>query len=60
MYIRSDRTKRIYYRSVGSMLEFLGDIGGLIEIMFLVVAGSMYLITERNFRAAMISDTYKV
>ena len=42
------------------MLEFLGDIGGLIEIIFLAVAGFMVFITERNFKAAMISDTYKV
>ena len=30
IYLRSDPTKRVYNRSVGSMLEFLGDMGGLI------------------------------
>ena len=42
------------------MLEFLGDMGGLIEIVFLFVAGLIYLLLDRNFRAAIISDTYKV
>ena len=60
MYIRQGRTKKLYFRSVGSMLEFLGDLGGLIEITFLCVSGCIFFITERNFKAAMISDTYKV
>ena len=51
---------RVYNRSVGSMLEFLGDMGGLIEIVFLFVAGVIYLVLDRNFWAAIISDTYKV
>ena len=42
------------------MLEFLGDMGGLIEIIFLFVSILMGFIIERNFIAAMISDTYKV
>ena len=60
IFIRQSRTKKLYFRSVGSMLEFLGDLGGLIEITFLFVGGLIYFITERNFKAAMISDTYKV
>ena len=60
IYIRHGRTKKLYFRSVGSMLEFLGDLGGLIEICFIVVSGMIFFITERNFKAAMISDTYKV
>ena len=51
---------RVYHRSVGSMLEFLGDMGGLIEIVFLFVSGVIYLVLDRNFKAAIISDTYKV
>ena len=42
------------------MLEFLGDMGGLIQIVFLFFAGVIYLVVDRNFKAALISDTYKV
>ena len=42
------------------MLEFLGDMGGLIEIVFLFFVGCIYLVLDRNFKAALISDTYKV
>ena len=42
------------------MLQFLGDIGGLIEIIFLFCSGLVYLIVDRNFKAAIIRDTYKV
>ena len=42
------------------MLEFLGDMGGLIEICFLIVWGLIAVLIERNFKAAIISDTFKV
>ena len=51
---------RVYNRTIGSMLEFLGDMGGLIEIVFLFFAGVIYFVLDRNFTAAMITDTYKV
>ena len=42
------------------MLEFLGDIGGLIEIVGLTIATVMAFIVERRFYGAVISDMYKV
>ena len=42
------------------MLEFLGDMGGLIQIVFLIVYLPVSFIVERNFKAAIISDAYKV
>ena len=60
VYFRSHPIKKIYTRSIGSLLEFLGDIGGMIELVLLFFAGIMSFIIGRSFRAAMISDTYKV
>ena len=60
LYLRSDPTQVVYHRSVGSMLEFLGDMGGLIEIVFLFMGGIIFLIIDRNFKAELIRDTYKV
>lgn len=42
------------------MLEFLGDMGGLIQIVFLFVWGIVAFVVDRNFKAAIISDAYKV
>ena len=42
------------------MLAYLGDVGGLIEIVFLTIGGSMAFIIDRNFTAAIIRDVYKV
>ena len=42
------------------MLEFLGDMGGLIQIVFLIVYLPVSFIVQRNFKAAIISDAYKV
>ena len=42
------------------MLDFLGDTGGLFEIVGVIVYVFISLIVERTFRAAIISDAYKV
>ena len=42
------------------MLEFMGDVGGLFEIIYLAVAGVITFIVHRDFKAAIISDTYQV
>ena len=60
IYIRSDPTKRVYNRSVRSMLAFFGSMGGLIRIVSLFFTGLISSIVNRNFTAALISDTYKV
>ena len=60
MYLRLDPVKNIHIRSVQSMLEFLGDMGGLIQIVFLVSWGIVVILLERNFKAAIISDIFKV
>ena len=60
LYLRHDPVMTIYIRSVQSMLEFLGDIGGLIQIVALFVFGFVGFIIERNFKAAILSDVYKV
>ena len=60
IYLRTSQSVREYNRSVGSMLDFLGDTGGLFEIVALFVYVIIKLVVERNFRAAIISDAYKV
>ena len=60
LQIKADPVKRIYTRQVGSLLEFLGDIGGLIEIVFITVAGIMTYVIDRKFKAEIITDMYKV
>ena len=60
MHMRLDPVKNIHIRSVQSMLEFLGDMGGLIQIVFLAAWGFVAILVERNFKAAIISDTFKV
>ena len=60
IYLRTSQSVREYRRSVGSMLDFLGDTGGLFEIVALFVYVIIKLVVERNFRAAIISDAYKV
>ena len=36
VYIRKDASKRIYSRSVQNLLEFVGDLGGMIEVLIVI------------------------
>ena len=60
LYIRADHTSRNHTRQTYRLIEYLGDIGGLIQII--LIAGSFLVgfIIERQFNAAMVSETYQI
>ena len=42
------------------MIEYLGDIGGLIQIIMIVGTFFVGFIIERQFLAAMVRDTFQI
>ena len=42
------------------MLDYLGDIGGMYGIVLVFFSGMTGFIIDRKFKAAIISDTFKV
>ena len=51
---------REYRRETYSLLEYLGDLGGLIDIIFILIAALVNTIIERQFNAAILGQTYQV
>ena len=47
IYLRADTTSRHYRRETYSLLEYLGDLGGLIDIIFIMTAAFVSTILER-------------
>ena len=57
---RADNSMRYHKRQTYRLIEYLGDIGGLIELVW--IGGSLFVgfIIERQFNAAMVSETYQI
>ncbi len=60
IYLRADTTSRHYRRETYSLLEYLGDLGGLIDIIFIMCAAFVGTIIDRQFNAAMVGQTFQV
>ena len=54
IYLRADATSRHYRRETYSLLEYLGDLGGLIDIIFIMTGAFVATIIERQFNAAIL------
>ena len=54
VYLRADSMSREYRRETYSLLEYLGDLGGLIDIIFILIAALVNTIIERQFNAAIL------
>ena len=60
MHIRADNSTRYHRRQTYRLIEYLGDIGGLIQIILLTGSFFVGFIIERQFKAAMVSETYQI
>ena len=60
IYLRSESFRTIYNRSMGSILDYLGDIGGMFELGLLFFTGIIGSIIDRSFKAAIIKDNFQV
>ena len=51
---------RYHKRQTYRLIEYLGDIGGLIQLIW--IGGNLFVgfIIERQFKAAMVSETYQI
>ena len=60
VYFRADSSARLYRRSTYSLLEYLGDLGGLIDIIFILGSLIIAALIERQFNAALVGETYQI
>ena len=47
-------SNRVYKRVIQSMIEYLGDMGGLLDIIFFIGTVATSVIVRRQFEAAMV------
>ena len=60
MYLRVGSNQRMYARRSYTMLAYLGDLGGLIDIIWIFGAFLTAIMTRNVLQAAMITDSYHV
>lgn len=59
MYLRFDVNYSMYIREVYSILEFLGDVGGLEQALFILGMFSVAMLSKRIFLSAIIKRVYQ-
>ena len=60
IYLRSDSIYRVHKRSAETLMDYLGDVGGVLEIITLI---GFFMITpfiERSLKSDMINEVYQV
>ena len=60
IFFRADSENRIYKLEGYDILTFLGDIGGLFDIIIVLGMGITSMFAGQLFMAALISDSYNI
>ena len=60
MYLRVGANQRMYARRSYTMLAYLGDLGGLLDIIWIIGAVLTAALTRDVLQAAMITNSYHV
>ena len=60
VYFRSENSTNKYTRRTYSLLEYFGDLGGIFEIVWLVIGLMCGKFLERKFNAKLSESLYKV
>ena len=60
LYFRADSSMHVYKREGYDLLTFLGDLGGLFDIVFMVCMGITSLFASRMLMGALIEEVYRV
>jgi hypothetical protein len=58
LYVRVDSRYIIYYRQVYTILEFLGDVGGLQQMLFIIGMLLVTFFARRQFFSSIIKEVY--
>ena len=58
--IRADSTKLFHQRAIYNILDFLGDIGGLLDALKLIAATLVSLITNESLTNHLISKLFYI
>ena len=60
IFLRADSEKRMYTRVSYDILTYLGDLGGLLDLVLVVGSLCSSFFTRRLFTAALIRQAYRI
>ena len=60
MYIQKSDMKRLYIRSTESLIIWLSDLGGLIQILTITIGFAIGPLIRRQIMAALASENYQI
>ena len=59
LYFRADQIKSYYKREEYDLMQYFGDLGGLLEIVILIGWYLSFALVSRMFKAALVERTYR-
>ena len=60
IYLRADSAKNTYKRKNYDVVDFLGDVGGLLESILWMGQTFTVIFAAKLFQGALVSEAYKV
>lgn len=60
IYLRADSEKKLYKRVGYDILSYLGDLGGLLDVVMVVGQICTSVFVGRLFQAALIQSAYRI
>ena len=60
IYFRAENARRVYQRQGYDILAYLGDLGGLLDVLLVVGKVMTAIFTSKLFIAALISEAYRI
>ena len=60
IYFRAENARRGYQRQGYDILAYLGDLGGLLDVLLVVGKVMTTIFTSKLFIAALISEAYRI
>ena len=60
IYFRADSKSRLYKREDYQLLDYLGDLGGLLDFVILFCWAMSHVFVKRLFHAALVSSVYRL
>ena len=58
-YLRAEQLQNTYKREEYDLLQYFGDLGGLLEIVMLIGWYLSFALVSRLFQAALVERTYR-
>ena len=60
IFFRAEALKMLYARNDYELLQYLGDLGGIIDFVLLLGMATSHIFVKRLFQAALVNRVYRL